>query len=237
MAGGREDIWIMEVDGSGNKQLSSTGQYNIEPAVSPDGRYIVWTSIQSGRLELWRMDIDGGNAKPLTKDRGTFFQDVSHDGQWVIFTPPPARLWKVPIDGGKPEQVIEARAIRPTISPDGQFIACNYQDKDGEDFKVAILPFSGGPPIKLLDIPPSENLPRSEKQIRWTPDGRAIAYIVTENEVSNIWAQPLDGGPSKQLTDFKSERIFNFAWSRDGQKIALSRGIVNRDVVLITGFK
>jgi Tol biopolymer transport system component len=79
-----------------------------------------------------------------------------------------------------------------TISPDGQFIACNYQDKEGEEFRVAILPFAGGPPIKLLDLPPSENLSRSEKAVRWTPDGRAIAYIITENEVSNIWAQPID---------------------------------------------
>jgi eukaryotic-like serine/threonine-protein kinase len=245
MAGGREEIWMMEADGGGNKQLSSTGQYNIEPAVSPAGRYIVWTSFQSGRPELWRMDIDGANPKLLTRERGTFFQDVSHDGQWVIFTPPPGGVWKVSIDGGTPERVREARANRPTISPDGQFIACNYQDKEGEEFRVAILPLAGGPPIKLLESRSSQAkgvdgfayLPGSEKLIRWTPDGRAIAYIVTENEVSNIWAQPLDGGPSKQLTDFKSERIFNFAWSRDGQKIALSRGIVNRDVVLITGFK
>jgi Tol biopolymer transport system component len=175
------------------------------------------------------MDIDGGNPKLLT--RGTSLQDVSHDGQWVIFSGPTARLLKVPIDGGEPIRLTEAPAMRPTISPDGQFIACNYHDKEGGEFRVAILPFAGGPPIKLLD------LPRSDNQIRWTPDGRAIAYIVTENDVSNIWAQPLDGGPPKQLTDFKSERIFNFAWSRDGQKIALSRGIINRDVVLITGFK
>jgi Tol biopolymer transport system component len=191
------------------------------------------------------MDIDGGNSKLLTRERSTFFQDVSHDGQWVIFTPPPGGVWKVSIDGGTPERVSEARANRPTISPDGQFIACNYQDKEGEEFSVVILPLAGGPPIKLLESRSSQAkavdgfayLPGSENVIRWTPDGRAIAYIVTDNEVSNIWAQPLDGGPPRQLTDFKSERIFNFAWSRDGQNIALSRGIVNRDVVLITGFK
>jgi len=39
------------------------------------------------------------------------------------------------------------------------------------------------------------------------------------------------------MTDLKSELIFNFARSRDGQQLALSRGVVNQDVVLITGFK
>jgi TolB protein len=87
MAGGREEIWIMEANGNGNKQLSSTGQYNIEPAVSPDGRYIVWTSIQSGIPELWRMDIDGGNSKPLTRERVTFFS--GRLARWTVGYPHP----------------------------------------------------------------------------------------------------------------------------------------------------
>ena len=228
-AGGEENIWMMDGDGSGNKQLSQAALQNVEPVVSPDGRYVVWASGQSGHWELWRMDIDGNNPKMLSL--GGYFQDISHDGQWILFTPPNARMLKIPIDGGKATLLTEAPALRPSISPDGEFIACNYRDKPGEEFKVAILSFSGGPPIKVFDLLQSSRL------VRWTPDGRSLAYIVTEGGVSNIWAQPLDGGPPKQLTDFKSENIFNFAWSRDGQKIALSRGVVNTDVVLITGFK
>ena len=64
-----------------------------------------------------------------------------------------------------------------------------------------------------------------------------VAFIRTSGGVSNIWTQPLDGGEPKQLTDFKDQRIFNFAWSRDGKQLALSRGVVNSDVVLISGFK
>ena len=138
---------------------------------------------------------------------------------------------KVTSDGGELNRVTGGRALRPAISPGGTCIACNYQEKPEAPIKVAIIPFAGGLPKKLLDISSFDGV------IRWTPDGRAIAYVVTDNQVSNIWAQPPDGGPPKQLTDFKSERIFNFAWSRDGQKIALSRGIVNKDVVLISGFK
>jgi len=240
--GANQNIWIMRPDGSENKQLSPTAPQNVEPAVSPDGRYIVWASRRSGQWELWRMDIDGSNPKKLTG--GGYFQDISHDGKWIIYSTPPATLWKIPIDGGDPVRLTEASALRPVISPDGELIACNYQDPaavpvspsmsyspPGGQFKVAILSLAGGTPTKLLDIPAATRL------FRWTPDGRAIAYIVTSNGVSNIWAQPLDGGAPKQLTDFKSEHIFNFAWSRDGQQMALSRGVVNRDVVLITGFK
>jgi|SRR2546427_2010056 len=73
--------------------------------------------------------------------------------------------------------------------------------------------------------------------VRWTPDGRALTYINTRGIVSNIWLQPVDGGPPKQLTDFKTDRIFSFDWSRDGKWLGCSRGVVDSDVVLIKGFR
>jgi len=43
----------------------------------------------------------------------------------------------------------------------------------------------------------------------------------------------MNGTPPKQLTDFTSERIFWFAFSRDGKQLALSRGTQTSDVILI----
>jgi Tol biopolymer transport system component len=97
---------------------------------------------------------------------------------------------------------------------------------------MAVIPFEGGPPLKIFDIQGGR-----DRSIRWTPDGRAMAYIVTEDGVSNIWSQPLSGGKPKQLTDFKTQNIANFAWSRDGKYLALSRGGSNGDVVLISSLK
>ena len=67
----------------------------------------------------------------------------------------------------------------------------------------------------------------------FTPDGKGIVTAIEEGGAGNLWIQPLDGGPSKQLTFFKSERIDDFAFSRDGKKLALLRGRTNSDVVLI----
>jgi hypothetical protein len=51
--------------------------------------------------------------------------------------------------------------------------------------------------------------------------------------LSDIWRQPLDGSPPKQLTNFKAERILAFDWSRDGRSLAFVRNVETRDVVLI----
>jgi hypothetical protein len=49
--------------------------------------------------------------------------------------------------------------------------------------------------------------------------------------------QPITGGDPKQITDFKSDMIFAFAYSRDGKQIALSRGTTASDVLLYTNIK
>jgi Tol biopolymer transport system component len=84
-------------------------------------------------------------------------------------------------------------------------------------------------------VPPSS--PGEETIFRWAADGRAIVYGISRNGVTNLWAQPIDGSPPKQLTNFASERIFGFDFSRDGKQVAMSRGTQTSDVVLISDFK
>ncbi|MBK6722833.1 MAG: PD40 domain-containing protein [Acidobacteria bacterium] len=73
--------------------------------------------------------------------------------------------------------------------------------------------------------------------LRWLPDGRSLAYIVTRDGVSNIWSMPIDGGAPKQLTNFTTDQIAWFDLSRDGKPTLFSRGYTTRDVVLISGFR
>jgi Tol biopolymer transport system component len=67
------------------------------------------------------------------------------------------------------------------------------------------------------------------------PDGKAVSFIVTRDEISNIWSQALAGDAPKQLTDFRSEEIICFDWSRDG-RLVCSRLSIARDLVLIRDF-
>jgi serine/threonine protein kinase len=241
-ASGNEDIWIMNADGSGQRQLTADpGTDDNCCEVSPDGRYIIFRSERGVGVNLWRMDSDGGNLKQLT--RGGNQPAVSPDGKWLIYHAG-YRLWKISIDGGEPAQLNAANGetiyTSPAISPTGNLIACEYRDNPGTGPRLAIIPPEGSEPIKLFDDR-RENLgffsrgnpSQTHRRLQWTPDGQAIAYLKTTGGVSNIWSQPLDGGPPKQLTDFKSDSMFSFGWSRDGKQLVYARGAVTSDVVLI----
>ena len=183
------------------------------------------------------MDTDGGNLKQLTGGQGDRFPQSSPDGRWVVFHSGSGSLsaWKVSIDGGEPVPLTDKFTFNPTVSPDGSLVACWLRDDQPNTLtKVAIIPFTGGDPVKVLDVPQSVN---TVAGLRWTLDGRALTYIDTINGVSNIWSLPLDGGKPIQLTGFKTDQIFWFDFSLDGKQLALSRGTQTSDVILIRDFK
>jgi hypothetical protein len=64
-----------------------------------------------------------------------------------------------------------------------------------------------------------------------------VGYVLTRKGVSNIWQQKISGGPPKQITNFPSGLIFDFAWSRDGKQLAMARGSQSSDVILISNFR
>ena len=70
-------------------------------------------------------------------------------------------------------------------------------------------------------------------RMQFTPDGKGVVYPIYDRGAENLWVHPLSGGPLKQFTFFKAERIIDFAFSYDGRNIALLRGHENKDVVLI----
>src|SRR5438105_11389732 len=69
--------------------------------------------------------------------------------------------------------------------------------------------------------------------VRGTPDGRGMTFLDDRSGIPNLWILPFDGGPAKQLTHFPKSEIHGFVWSPDGKRIALSRGAMEQNVVLI----
>jgi serine/threonine protein kinase/Tol biopolymer transport system component len=233
-ASGNRDLWIMDADGGNQKQLTSDAGSNSGPAVSPDGQYIIFVSDRKdARHNLWRMNIDGSNQRQLTTGSFDLNPVISPDGKWVLYVSVREKhpnLYRIPIDGGEPVQLTDKHSILPAISPDGKWIACYYWDQKPESqLAIALIPFEGGAPVKTFTLP--------SPVVRWTPDGSALTYVDSRSGVSNIWSQPINGGEPVKLTDFKTDLIFSFDWSRDGRQLACARGVLVSDVVLFSGLK
>jgi hypothetical protein len=138
----------------------------------------------------------------------------------------------VPIDGGSPVELTSDAAVRPSVSPDGQQIACWYSDvKPNSPQRVAIIPMSGGEPTSLLPVPPTAKLSGIIGAV-WLPDGKSLSYVDSRAGVDNLWRLPLDGSAVQPITNFKSEMIESYTWSRDG-KLAFSRGVITQDVMIL----
>jgi len=203
------------------------------PYACPDGRYIVFTNISSkaGRaLSTWRMDAGGGNLQQLST--GKLEQNpVCTKTAWAVFADNAngGRVTKVPIEGGKAQQISDQLSADFDVSPDGKIIAFAAFGHLGEHIETLnLVDIDTNQAIKTL---PFEH-PRSG-HIRFSPDQRAIVYPISTGGEDNLWSQPLDGSPGKQLTHFTSERISDFHWSLDGKQLGLIRGHKDSDVVLI----
>ena len=225
---GTADLFVVNSDGSTPRQLTSNAAFNAFPAVCPDGRFIVFVSTRTGSPHIWRMNSDGTNPQQLTNGIGEINPDVSPDSQWIAYQSfGDSGLWKTPIDGGTPVRITEKLTSQASISPNGKLIACRYREGDLSPFQLGLIDFATGQTVHTIDIPPTN------QNLKWTPDGRSVLYVDARGGVSNIWSQPIDGSPPRQLTNFKSDLIFAFDQSDDGKQMVLSRGNISNDVVLI----
>jgi Tol biopolymer transport system component len=205
------------------------------PAACGDGRYVVFQAFRNQKVNVWRMEPDGSNPTQLTNETFASFPTCSPDGKWVFYgLTSDMSVWRIRIEGGTPTQLkIQNRnSPRAQLSPDGKLLAYTAWGATVSSPSVlTVVPFEGGEPLYRFDLPAAAG------GFRWAPEGKALDYMLTRGGVSNIWRQPLAGGPPKQITNFKSERIYSFDWSRDGNQLGLARGHTSRDVILISDFQ
>jgi Tol biopolymer transport system component len=236
---GEYDFWTINEDGTDAKPLTSDSFFDRDIATTPDGRYLVFTSDRAGGSHIFRAERDGSHAQQLTFGKAQAqTPDSSPDGRWVAYASTQdekTTVWKVPIDGGTPAQLTDYECVAPSYSPDGTFISCIIPSESvPQKGSIAVIPAAGGAPVKSFNVVPFS---WSYLSVRWTPDGQALIFRDAENLVTNLWKQPLAGGPPSQLTDFKTEIIFNYAIARDSGRVILSRGQTLSNVVLIKDFR
>jgi Tol biopolymer transport system component len=223
------DLQLMNADGS-QRALVRPNLRNYISMSSCGDRYLVFDSYEDNKLRLLRTDVDGGNTVTLSED--VFNSNCAPDGKWVLFDSA-HKLYRVPIEGGTPVEIFNSESgTNGVISPDGQWIACGYQEHAPvPTSKIAVIPAAGGAPVNAFVRPIGAN------KLRWSPDQKSIQYLLTRRGATNVWEQPLAGGPPRPETEFTSGHIFDFAWSRDGKQLLLAKGEETSDVLLVSNFR
>jgi Tol biopolymer transport system component/DNA-binding winged helix-turn-helix (wHTH) protein len=231
------EIWMTDANGGTPKMLMEGGNIGLLSGLWPDNRHLFFNSSRSGSWQVWRTNLDGSDAKQLTDAPGwgIYGAGISPDGLTIIYSDFHCNLWKASIDGGTPVKLSGELSLKPNISPDGKLLAFEYvNEQKRQQLKVIPLDGDGDESLsKSFDAPASI----FDTPLGWSPDGRALVYVLTKGGVSNLWQQPLDGGAPKQITNFNSGRIWSFAYSRDGRQLALARGEMTHDAVLISDAK
>jgi Tol biopolymer transport system component len=229
------DLVLMNADGSERK----TPQPSLRALTSISScgdRYLLANVFDESGSHLLRLNADGSNPVKLTDD--SMLSDCSPDGSWALsLDPTGTTLFRIPTEGGTSVKLatLLGGAVF-AISPDGKFIACATQvapaDPNGAYVpQFQIISADDGKVVQVLKAPPNG------LNISWSPDQKSIQFVQAQKVASNIWEQPLDGGPLRQVTHFTSDQIFNFAWSHDGKSLYLVRGTTTSDAVLLSNFQ
>ena len=175
------------------------------PALSPDGRSVAYASDQNGNFEIYIKQLSsGGGELQLTNDGQQNLQPSwSPDGQRIAYySKKRGGIWVMSALGGTPKQITESGAS-PAWSPDGSQIA--FQSGElGEIFTaraispstIWLVPSQGGTPKQITQ--PGD--PRGGHAApSWSPDGKRIAFQVSDFIFSTVWTMAAGGGSLKKV--------------------------------------
>src|ERR671910_171981 len=199
-ASSEADIYLINVDGSGERRLTDSPRLDGFPAWSSDGERLAFSSARDGgQSEMYVMDADGSGQRRLTHtpEAESFFS-WSPDGESIAYTAyfgDRPYLAVMNADGSEQRRLGDVSLIRrltgtaaaeeqPVWSPDGQKIAYSSED-EGE---IYALKADGSGRTRLTDTQGYDHWPPT-----WSPDGTRIAFSTENRKGSKIYVMNSDG--------------------------------------------
>jgi len=191
---GRTDLWLVSVDGTGLRRLTSDPGSDSNPRWSPDGASVWFLSTRSGSSQVWRIPVDGGEAEQKTReplDVGALV--LSPDGSQVAFA---MEVFPDSTPAETKKRLDENAAKKSTGRIyDRLFIRHWDSWKDGRRSHVFVMPAAGGPVVdvmKNMDADcPSKPFGGSE-EFTFTPDNKSVVFTARDAGREEAWSTDLD---------------------------------------------
>ncbi len=226
-------IKAMGLDGTGNSLPMEKDTSAQNPHGCGDSLVVFTRAIaKTGTRNLWVSSVDGTGLRQLTTGNFEDRAACSPDGKWVFFVDATHFAYmKIPLSGGKPEPWLNASAESRAsfdVTRDGKMAVLGSYDFKVRKPTIFLFSLETGQMIKNFEYDS-----RHEGVLRFSPDGKGFVYPIRDKGVDNLYLQPLNGGPGRQLTNFTSLKIYSYQWSPDGKQLALVRGDSPSDLVLI----
>ena len=222
------DIYKVPAQGGTAVQLTTQTSYEASPVWSPDGKQIAFASDRNGNFDLFIMPADGGAARRLTYHSASEIPSAfTPDGKYVFFsasiqdpassalfpTGAMTELYKVPVTGGRTEQVLATPAEWVCFDKSGKNFL--YQDRKGfEDEWRKHHTSSIARDIWLYDTQTGEhtNLTNRDGEDRnpvYAPDGKSVYFLSERNGGSfNVYSFPLNAPQQvKPVTTFRTHPV------------------------------
>ena len=222
--------WLQSADETltirnARKITSAVGMENY-PTWSPDGRTLAYHSDQSGNRDIWIAQVAGSQPANRTVDHEGYdeFPSWSPDGNQIAFYSDRdgQGIFTMPAVGGIPRRVSLPAdrtqyplSDRPQWSPDGAELAYIVRDSTGNFIEIVTL-LTGN--FRRMPLPGRTS---NRWDLRWSPDGRYVAYMDTPGRASTasqIWVMRMNDGNALLVTDGRNNDR-SPDWSKDGRRL------------------
>jgi len=221
MLQGLEQMFIANVDGSGERQLSHDDADVEDPAWSPDGRQVAYVRLDGQKNSLHVMNLDETADRRLTPPTQSPIHPAwTPDGRSILYCTnddldPPrknaAEIYRIDLATGRITTVISGGVnTYPVPSPDGRKIA--FRKMLDVNSEVFVADADGSNIKNLTDHPAFEGWPA------WSPDSRRIAFGANRNSSYQIFVMDADGRNVKLVANTEG-RATAPKWSPDGRTI------------------
>ncbi|MGW8225192.1 MAG: DUF5050 domain-containing protein [Anaerolineales bacterium] len=211
------EIWMMNADGSDQRQLTDNDSKDISPSWSPDGDQIAFVSDRDGNDEIYIMNADGSDVRRLTNSEASeSFPAWSPDGMQISFDADRDGNWNIYLmasNGSEPTRLTDhpGEDWISSWSPDGNQIV--FESKRDGNYEIYMMDPDGANQRRLTDNQVQDGFPT------FSPDGKEIAFTSQQDGNYEIYLMNADGTNQKRLTDNPAEDS-DPAWSPDGQMLS-----------------